>query len=447
MKLFYYITTFICVLSFVSCQPTKKMTTAPKAKKNLSSLSQMIDTSAVFTKSFTGFALFDPAKKAYIDSVNYDMYFTPASNTKIFTTYAALQTLGKSIGSIRYVVHGDSLIFWGMGDPSVLNRDFEENQAVIDFLKNRKEKLFYAPQKVGARFGSGWAWDDYNYGFAAECSDMPLYGNTCVWTFEKEATKPSASPSYFYQFGVEESELANDAVVLRDEYQNIFRYTNPKKDRSGSRVIPFRTSPTVTQQLLATATQKPVFFYNFYPSLNQKAETLYTLATDEILQEMMQSSDNLLAEQLLLNISYEKFNTFDLDKTIAYLLKTYFKDSPDKLVWRDGSGVSRYNLFTPRSIVSVWQQLYQEMGEERLFGLLAVGGESGTLKNWYKGEPSPYVYGKTGTLSNQHSLSGFVKTKSGKTLIFSFMNNNYIGNSKALKMEMESVLKAIRDNY
>jgi D-alanyl-D-alanine carboxypeptidase/D-alanyl-D-alanine-endopeptidase (penicillin-binding protein 4) len=84
-----------------------------------------------------------------------------------------------------------------------------------------------------------------------------------------------------------------------------------------------------------------------------------------------------------------------------------------------------------------------------MFALFPAGGESGTIKNWYAaldGE-DPYVYAKTGTLSNNHCLSGFLITKSGRKLLFSFMNNHYVTSSSIVKAEMEKVLRHIRSRY
>jgi D-alanyl-D-alanine carboxypeptidase/D-alanyl-D-alanine-endopeptidase (penicillin-binding protein 4) len=83
---------------------------------------------------------------------------------------------------------------------------------------------------------------------------------------------------------------------------------------------------------------------------------------------------------------------------------------------------------------------------ERLFPLLAIGGKTGTVKRWYKNEP-PYLYGKTGTLSNNHCLSGYLITKKGRTLIFSFMSNNHPATSGAVRQEMEAILKQLYLHY
>jgi D-alanyl-D-alanine carboxypeptidase/D-alanyl-D-alanine-endopeptidase (penicillin-binding protein 4) len=79
--------------------------------------------------------------------------------------------------------------------------------------------------------------------------------------------------------------------------------------------------------------------------------------------------------------------------------------------------------------------------------MLAIGGKTGTIRRYYKGDKEPYVFGKTGSLSNNHNISGYVVTKSGKTLIFSFMNNNFVAPSSKVRGNMEEILKMIYERY
>lgn len=160
----------------------------------------------------------------------------------------------------------------------------------------------------------------------------------------------------------------------------------------------------------------------------------------------MQDSDNFIAEQILLMSAAMLSDTLKPEIAIDYMTNNFLADSPDKLMWVDGSGLSRFNLFTPRSIVALWEKIGNQIPKDRLFQLLAVGGQSGTLKNSYKADV-PYIYGKTGTLSNNHSLSGFILTKKGKTLIFSCMSANYIKPTSEVRKSMEQILLIIRDKY
>ncbi|MGJ8734113.1 MAG: D-alanyl-D-alanine carboxypeptidase, partial [Cellulophaga sp.] len=178
-----------------------------------------------------------------------------------------------------------------------------------------------------------------------------------------------------------------------------------------------------------------------------KKTTLYGIATDSIARRMMYVSDNFLAEQLLVMASSTLSDTLNVNKAIKHILKTDLADLEQQPRWVDGSGLSRYNLFTPASFVQVLDKMYHQISEERLLSLFPVGGESGTLKNWYKGTPKPYIYAKSGSLGNNYSLSGYLITKSGKTLIFSFMNNHFKTKTSDVKKEIQTVLEMIRDNY
>lgn len=444
---------FLFLISSIiwSCTPTKLITDKiPPINPYHLTATYQIDTSSILSKSFTGFVLYNPEKDTILDSLLYNKYFTPASNTKLFTCYAALKVFKDSIPALRYVISGDSLIFWGTGDPSLLNIDLDTNATVIEFLSKRKEKLFYAPQNAGARFGNGWSWDDYNYSYMPERNDLPLYGNMTHWRFKKGQKTPTCVPTYFDPMAVETT-LSNDEPSLsRAEHDNIFRFSNPKKNQNHGRVIPIKTSHELTNALLSDVLNRPVGYYSFSKSLNNhpNVKTIYSLPIDRVVREMMQSSDNLVAEQLLLAASYQLFDRFDAQKAMTYVKQQWLFDAPDVPVWEDGSGVSRYNLFTPRTMVYLLDKLRNDFGEERLFQMMAAGGESGTIKRLYKSETDkPYIYAKTGTLSNKHCLSGYLLTKSGKTLIFSFMHNNYITGTKPLKDEMTRVLEFVRDNY
>ena len=160
---------------------------------------------------------------------------------------------------------------------------------------------------------------------------------------------------------------------------------------------------------------------------------------------MMHRSDNFFAEQTLLMVSNEHLGYMNDEDIIDTLLKSDLKDVPQKPKWIDGSGLSRYNLFTPQSFVYILNKMKNDFGLERLKVILPTGGE-GTLKNYYL-QDSSFIYAKTGSLSNNFSLSGFLITKKNKLLIFSFLVNNFQNDSSPVRIAIEHFIENIRDKY
>ena len=158
---------------------------------------------------------------------------------------------------------------------------------------------------------------------------------------------------------------------------------------------------------------------------------------------MMHRSDNFFAEQSLLMVSNELLGVMNDDKIIDTLLKTDFKDLPQKPRWVDGSGLSRYNLFTPQYFIAILDKMKNEFGMERIKIIFTTSGE-GTLNNFYKSD-SGSIYAKTGTLSGVVALSGFLYTKKNKLLLFSVLVNNHQASTAAVRRAVERFLQGVRN--
>ena len=144
-------------------------------------------------------------------------------------------------------------------------------------------------------------------------------------------------------------------------------------------------------------------------------------------------------------LSNEKLGLMNDEKIIDTLLKTDFKDLPQKPRWVDGSGLSRYNLFTPQDFVSILDKMKNEFGMDRIKVIFPTGGE-GTLSNYYKAD-SNYFFAKTGTLSGVVALSGYLFTKKNKLLIFSVLVNNHQASATAVRRVVEKFLQGVRKNF
>ncbi len=115
------------------------------------------------------------------------------------------------------------------------------------------------------------------------------------------------------------------------------------------------------------------------------------------------------------------------------------------LNYMDGSGLSRSNHVTPISQVKFLTSLMDEKFYKAYFNSLPIGGQSGTLKSMFLGEGNGQVFAKTGTLNKVKTLAGYLKTNSGRTLVFSLMVNNYSGSVGQVKSKMETILKPALD--
>ena len=91
---------------------------------------------------------------------------------------------------------------------------------------------------------------------------------------------------------------------------------------------------------------------------------------------------------------------------------------------RDGSGLSRNNLATPRTLVATLRAMHEAQGNEVFLASLPVAGISGTLKNRLRQTRAEgMVRAKTGTLKGVRALSGYIDNPEYGTLAFSIITN------------------------
>jgi D-alanyl-D-alanine carboxypeptidase/D-alanyl-D-alanine-endopeptidase (penicillin-binding protein 4) len=403
-------------------------------------LKREIKNSQVLSQQHTGISIKDLDQHKTLASYQDDKYFNPASNTKLFSLYAGLCALGDSIPGLQYLEWGELLLIRGTGDPSLLHPDLPHSK-VFDFLKNRKEQIFFTEANFSdTPFGPGWAWSDYNDYYQAERSPLPLYGNIARF-WGKPSRQFSVQPARW------NTSLLPDTLVpgiRRDQHQNIFRHSLRGLPEGLMQDVPVHTSDSLTARLLSDTLKKEIKLISI--PLTIELQTVYSIPSDSLYSRMMLVSDNMLAEQLMLVYATANNLPLNVEKAIQHAKEKHMSDLPDKLVWKDGSGLSRYNLFTPRTIVALLQKIYEKMPRERLFQILPNGGSTGTLKNMFKGE-KPFVFAKTGSFSNNFSLSGYLLTKKGKTLMFSFMNNNFTRSGAEVRKEVERILTGIHDKF
>lgn len=381
---------------------------------------------------FTGISIIDAESGQLLYSQNADKYFTPASNTKIATLYSALKLIPKNVPALQVAVSGDTLIFSGTGDPSALHPVFKDS-TLLHYLTGYQELIWFTGNYEDDHFGPGWAWEDFPYGFSAERSVLPIYGNMASFRF---GTSLEIVPTLF-----KDSIAFSPGRPTRQEDRNLFALPEHFTDTIQ---VPFTQTTSVTSSTLESLLGKTITIRSgVYPG---EMKIIPGYSRDSLCSKMMIDSDNFLAEQLMVMASLAVSDTLSFssarDSTLQILA-----DLPNAPRWVDGSGLSRYNLFTPAWIVGLLQKIYSEYPEDRVFSYFPAGGESGTIENWYGSADGPFVYAKTGTLGNNYNVSGYLRTKKDRVLIFSMMNNHFRQPTDSIKRSIERSLNWIRENY
>ena len=180
------------------------------------------------------------------------------------------------------------------------------------------------------------------------------------------------TPSFFAQ---KDTTIGN---FERQRTENQFRY-NPKNWKFRDTIYrPFIPSDSLFIKLLSEATNTKVSFAKGNDSLDWKA--LHTGNEKLLYKGLLHDSDNGIAEALLLMIANQQKGVFKTEVAIDSLIDKWKPWLPDKLEWVDGSGVSRYNMITPRTIVSILQKIDCKLPWEKIKLLFPKSGVSGTLK-------------------------------------------------------------------
>jgi D-alanyl-D-alanine carboxypeptidase/D-alanyl-D-alanine-endopeptidase (penicillin-binding protein 4) len=405
-----------------------------------------------------GISIFDPAANKYLYNYQGEKYFVPASNTKIFSCYAAMKYLGDSIPGIKYWEDDTAVYLYPTGDPSLLHKDFSHHR-VIDFLQRTKKSVYITDQQwKSTAFGNGWAWNDYNESYMAERSPLPVYGNVMRWIQERTEDENMDSMAFDQSLSIYSLPEVNWKVrfntdlfkksffVQRNKNENVFEITEGTEERKEIEV-PFVTNGLHSAiELLKDTVHKDVGIgIGDAASTKVQLQTIFSQPTDSILRPMMYRSDNFLAEQVLLVTAYTKHGVMDEDSLINSLLRTDLADLPQRPGWADGSGLSRYNLFTPQSFISILNKMRKEFPFERIKSIFPTAG-AGTLSGYPKTD-SGYIFAKTGTLSGVVALSGYLVTKKNRLLIFSILVNNHRTTAAEVRKNIQAFLASVRTKF
>ncbi len=172
------------------------------------------------------------------------------------------------------------------------------------------------------------------------------------------------------------------------------------------------------------------------PSANTGGQEIASVQSPpliERLRQMMNESDNVMAESIGREVAAEQNQAQSFDGAVRAVLGELGKGNVDTGGARllDSSGLSVDDRLTAKTLDGV---VNAAAGTDQpklrpLLDLLPIAGGSGTLSNRYLDTDAGraaagYLRAKTGSLTGTNSLAGIVTDASGRVLTFAFISNN-----------------------
>ena len=382
----------------------------------------------------------------------------PASNIKMITSGAALSVLdtGYQFKTSVFVdsntTEGDvaqDIYLKGFGDPNLASSDLDSlavavQKSGINTIANNiiVDDSFFDDNY----WGDGWAWDDESDPDAPYINALSVNKN-CIRVI---VTTGSEHSSVSLEPNTDFVTVVNQAVIVLDSIRMPLKIRRLSFNNTNTIIVQgdiLRYS-WVTQKI---ALRYPEFYAGalFKESLRRAGVSVSGNVVSGVvpndIQEIAQhvqpigtmictmnkQSDNLSAENTLKVLGALNNNIPGSAKNGVFIEKRFLSGlgmDTTKFSVVDGSGVSRYNLFSADQLV---QFLMAMTKQPRLFPLfynsLPIAGVDGTLANRMSSSPvACNLHAKTGTLNGASCLSGYVRTRDGEMLAFSMMMQNFI---------------------
>ena len=409
----------------------------------------------------------------------------PASVMKIVTTATALEVLGpdyKFITKIGYTgnlnpetgtVNGN-LVIKGGCDPAFYSSYFQdhyketfENWCTIlskaGIRSINGDLLIDLSAMQGMTIPGGWPWEDianyYGAGVSAFSYSDNLY--KILFSSPKETGKPVKINSIIP--GIDSLVITNRVVsssINKDNsvflgapgsFHQMIEGTIPAGQTDfevkGAMPDPAKIAVWDFIKVLKfnkiTFTGRIVFddlspVANFIPLAEKASPSL-----SELIVPLNHESVNLFAEHLLREIGRARKGSSTLDNSLA-ALNDFWKEKQIFLRGfypTDGSGLSRSNGITPRTIAEILRTMYLGTHNTLYFNSLPIAGKSGTLQYSFKGTKlEGNLKGKTGSMTRVRCLAGIFTNKAGRKVIFAVMTNNFNGTQTSVGKEIEKLL-------
>ncbi len=424
------------------------------------------------------------ANRRVLFEVNPDKPFRPASVLKVLTTATALEKLGPDFrfrtsvyanGELQSdgTLSGD-VILVGRGDPNLLDLDLLEKSALTELA----EKL----RSLGIRHitgdvigddsyfeynphGEGWTAVDLKSAYGAPINALSINNNvfwvhvspTKAGQLVSASVEPRTSYFRFRNLALTGGRRARRTIsvrVVRGTRTLVVSGTLPIGQGHSQHVILDRPAEVTTTMFKEELQRQGISLGGISDVIHAgempaELRHRWRLLAEHISPPLVRAveiinknSQNLHAEMLLRTLGAE-FRAKGTDEAGLDVVKEFIVSSgidTRGINLRDGCGLSRENLLTPRFQTSLLMTLSSRPYYDLFLSTLAVSGTDGTLKRRLYAEPvRGVIHAKTGTLNGVSTLSGYMTTKSGKNLVFSIFANNAATSLRRIQRTIDDI--------
>ncbi len=416
--------------------------------------------------SHAGIEVYSLDADRLVYTLHADELLNPASNTKLFTSAAALAVLGSDYRfltefyvdqePVRGLVSGN-LYVRGKGDPSLISERIWEiaNQLYHKGLREVKGDLVVDDTFFdGMTEGPGWDQDRSDRAYMAPISALEVN-----WSSVAVYITPGDNPGDKARVELEPDskyfKLDNRVVTAGSSRRARKPQTSGLMKRDGYHLtvsgrIALKQPPLVLWRrvgdptLYAGETIKELLGrrgIKIHGKVKRGAvpnghtTTLYFAAEsdglDIILKRLNKQSQNLVAETLLKTMgavtSGAPGSWSNGVDAIAQFLQREVDIRPGSYLMKNGSGLNDTNRFSASQVVKLLAYMYARMTlSPEYISSLPIAGKDGTIRFRMGGTPaSGRVRAKTGTLEDVTALSGFVESLGGRHYAFSILVNDF----------------------
>lgn len=437
---------------------------------------------------------------------NSNTRFIPASNTKLFTTAAALEKLGPeysyqteiyACGPIDSagVLNGDLLIK-GSGDPTINEiatmEDWADNIKAMgitevsgdiigdkgDFLPEKLVSIIPRSANKLVRPKKRLAWRISGLSFRENVVVVTLKGGKIGQPVNFSIDPPMSiniknlSKTIAGSYRTVNKKVKNKDGTYTTKSRRVYNNGKAYASFNGATLkITGRLAAGSSKKITVIAKESESHFARIFAELlkqrdiklrgNNRASqeqspvrenntsllyVHYSEPLSEIIKVINKKSHNLYAESLLQTIGAEVNGEGSRENGSSAERNIISQMGLGEVDLFDGCGLSRQNEVSPLQVVNLLKYMYAQPYWDVFYKSLAIGGIDGTLEGRFS-QPDfcGRVYAKTGSIGGVSALSGYLTAKNGKMFAFSIMVNNTYRSKLARRIE-DYICKLLIDN-